>query len=277
MTKSSSSQDPRYNAVKHGLTARRLLLREEEVAEFAAFRDDWFREWCPRGQAECAAVYEMAEAQWRLLRISPIEAELLESLRHPDSEVGGLAAAFLGGKDADGNDLLRLARYRRTIERSYDRALHDLLLLHRARGVWSRPEVPQARAEPKDWLETVPACWRAEVAQAEPMPPRDEEAPTVTVESFVIGDQGEEIPSAEWERRQQEERIQAASDAVPVVSPSAPPPSQEAPAGPAIHTIPPQRPNPDILRNGRDFQDGFENLKPESHSEPTDLSLRHRR
>jgi len=273
MTESTETpRDPRYNALRHGLSARRLLLREEEAAEFAAFRDDLFREWCPRGQSECGAVYEMAEAQWRLMRCAPIEAELLESMRHPDVEMGGLAAAFLGGRDADGSALLRLARYRRTIERSYDRALRDLLLLHRGRNVWSRPEVPlPGGREPQDWVEVVHPRWRAEAAPAEAMPPLPEdEDPTVTVESFVIGEDGEQIPMAEYERREQAGRHAPAApeDAESPASPAAAP----APGAP-----PGDRTKADILQNGARLPDddpAFEGAQPAPPGRPRDPNRR---
>jgi hypothetical protein len=248
-------REPRLNAMRHGLTARAVLLREEEAEEFLALRDDFFRQWCPAGETECAQVHEMAEAQWRLLRCTPMESELLETLRDPEAPVGGLAAAFLGGHKGDGGDLLRLARYRRTIERSFDRALHNLLLLHRVRGVWSKPNLEEPEDE-ENW-EAPPSVnerWCGDVTHAQPRPQRDDNGNenefgnvTVTVERVIIGDDGEQIPGEEYHAREKAAREKAAREKRAQESGAAAEPD-EPPATAGAGG--PERPKADILRNG---------------------------
>jgi len=237
-------REPRFNALRHGLTARAILLREEEVEDFEGLRTDLFLQWRPAGETECAQVYDMVDAQWRLMRCSPTEAELLETLRDPDAPVGGLAAAFLGGREGGVDDLLKLARYRRTIERNFDRALHNLLLLHRARGVWSRPNLV-APEDQENWEAPPPVHerWRIPVTQAQPRPQREEDDNvTVTVERVIIGPDGEKIPWEEYlarEKAAQESEVPAEPDA-------------EGPAS-TVSTATPasqERPKADILRNG---------------------------
>jgi hypothetical protein len=254
-----TAREPRFNALRHGLTARTIMLGDEEAEQFESLRDDLFRQWRPLGESECGAVYEMAEAQWRLMRCSPMEAELLESLRDPDAPVGGLAAAFLGGREADGGALLRLMRYRTTIERSYDRALHNLLLLHRVRGVWSKPNLAEPEEGEEDPLESVNPRWCGRVAGAEPMARRedDDDNVTVTVERVIIGEDGEEIPREEYLANKQEgEESEAQSDS------NARPDARE-------------RPKPDILRNGTPQVD--ENSDRPGFSDPLSRAPRDRR
>jgi hypothetical protein len=247
-------REPRFNALRHGLTARAILLRDEEVEEFEGLRRDYFRQWCPAGETECGQVHDMVEMQWQLLRCSPMEAELLETLRDPGAPMGGLAAAFLGGRKGDGNDLLKLARYRRSIERSFDRAMHNLLLLHRVRGVWSKPNLK----EPEDmerWEAPPPVHerWCRAVTQAQPRPQRDDDEnefgnATVTVERVIIGDDGERIPWEEYLAREQ-----AAQDAQAPAKPAAEPAAGETASTDASRSV--ERPKADILRNGPAFVD----------------------
>ena len=244
------ARDPRFNALRHGLTARAILLREEEAEQFQSLRDDFFRQWCPAGETECSQVHEMAESQWLLLRCTPMESELLESLRDPDAPIGGLAAAFLGGRKGDGGDLLRIRRYRRSIERSFDRALHNLLLLHRVRGVWSRPNlVEPEEGEAFEFTVPVKERWLSPVTQAQPRPRRDDEDhefgnATVTVERVIIGPDGERIPWEEYLAREQ-----AAQE---TQAPAQPEGENPAPKNASQAAV---RPKADILRNGPDFED----------------------
>jgi len=258
-------RDPRFNALRHGLTARQLLIEGEEALAFESYRDDLFREWRPRGQAECAALHEMADAQWRLFRCSPIEAQLLQSLRDPDAPMGGLAAAFLGGSRAEDGALLRLARYRRTIERSYDRALHDLLLLHRARGVWSRPEIPATPDDaPEGPAASVHPRWRAPVAPAEAMLIEDDDSVVVTVERVDLDEFGRPVASKDHP---------AGADG-PGSGHGEGPAAQLAEEHGRRHseaTVPPLRPKPDILQNEpSDFDDEWGG--PGGFEPPGDLS-----
>jgi hypothetical protein len=251
--------------MRHGLTARAILLREEEAEQFEALRADFFQQWCPAGEAESSQVHELAEAQWRLLRCTPMEAELLESLRDPDAPKGGLAAAFLGGREADSGALLRLARYRRTIERSFDRALHNLLLLHRVRGVWSRPNLVAPEDE-ENWEPPSPVNerWSRPVTHAEPVPLPEASGDenefgnaTVTVQRVIIGEDGERIPWEEYLARQQaagesgaerDPGAEAASGAEMDTGAERASGSQETHSTESVEIR--NRPKADILRNG---------------------------
>jgi hypothetical protein len=115
------------------MTARRVLLGDEDAGAYRAFRDSLFRQWAPLGEVECFLVHRLAGIAWRLLRCPGIEAELLETLREPNAAAGGLARAFLRNVHADSGVMVRLARYETTLERAFYRALRTLWLLQMPR------------------------------------------------------------------------------------------------------------------------------------------------
>ena len=156
-----------------------------------------------------------------------------------------MAAAFLGGRQGGVDDLLKLARYRRTIERSYDRALHNLLMLHRVRGVWSRPNLVEPEDE-EHWEAPPPVKdrWTGPVTQAQPRPQReDEDDVSVTVQRVIIGENGERMSWEEYLAREK-----AAQESQKPSAPEGTEPAAEEPASGTARRV--ERPKADILRNG---------------------------
>jgi hypothetical protein len=235
---------PGGNALKHGLRARAVLLRGEEGEAYAALRDALFEQWSPRGEAEGLLVQRMAECAWRLMRCAEIEAELLETLRDPERERGGLARAFLrhayepGGHDP----LARLVRYETAIERSFYRAARLLRLLQ-------MPWREAARAEPGDGargterlrIRPPSELWRVKPRAAQPLEPADRgsaEGGLVEVEEAILdGEEGPE-PLAEGDAADREEASLQEEDHA----------SGEDGGGP-------MRPNPDKFPNGTADED----------------------
>jgi len=105
------------NAVRHGLTARHAVVRDDEHEEFAAFRDDLHEQIAPQGALETVAFEELLHAAWNLRRFRRLEAEAwtgaIEEFKKPET------AALLD----------RLARYQARAQRAYSRALAELRLL----------------------------------------------------------------------------------------------------------------------------------------------------
>jgi hypothetical protein len=201
---------PGGNALKHGLRARTVLLRGEEGEAYCALRDALFEQWSPRGEAEGLLVQRMAECAWRLMRCAEIEAELLETLRDPERERGGLAGAFLrhayepGGHDP----LARLVRYETAIERSFYRAARLLSLLRMPWREGARPS-PGDGAGQGERAPTRPPSelWRAEPRAAQPLEAADRgsaEGGLVEVEEAILdGEEGPE-PLAEGDAADRE-------------------------------------------------------------------------
>lgn len=111
------------NAVRHGLTARRLVLRDDERAEFDALQSALLKEFNPEGPTENILFQELLQAAWNLHRIAGIEAELCS----------GGAADFTDPATAAALD--RLGRYQSRNQRAYYKALNELRKLQTNRAV----------------------------------------------------------------------------------------------------------------------------------------------
>src|SRR5579884_2095962 len=64
------------NALKHGLTAKHLVVRDDEREEFESFRDSLFDELAPQGAVETITFHELLHAAWSLHRFRRLEAEI---------------------------------------------------------------------------------------------------------------------------------------------------------------------------------------------------------
>jgi hypothetical protein len=105
------------NAVKHGLTSTRLVIREDEREEFETFRDGLLAEASPQGAFERIAFEELLHAAWNLRRFRRLEAEASTGSLD-DFKNAGTAAL-----------LERLARYQARAQRAYTRAWKELRTL----------------------------------------------------------------------------------------------------------------------------------------------------
>lgn len=125
------------NALRHGLTARELIVREDERADFETLRDEILAELAPEGAVETITFHELLHAAWNLHRYRRLEAE-----------------SFVGAADPLHDDrsdafLERLARYQARAQRAYYRALKELRILQTNRALRAfklaeedEPEVP---------------------------------------------------------------------------------------------------------------------------------------
>ncbi len=111
------------NAVRHGLTAKHLVVREDEREEFAAMRDRLLAELDPQGAVENVTFNELLHAAWNLHRFRRIEAEC--SLGTLDDFTNPQTAAVLD----------RLTRYQARAQRAYYRALAELRTLQTNRAL----------------------------------------------------------------------------------------------------------------------------------------------
>jgi hypothetical protein len=65
-----------FNALKHGLTGRQVVLPGENPAEFDAFRSDLIAELSPKGVVQSLLAEHIAVTWWRLMRIPQLESAL---------------------------------------------------------------------------------------------------------------------------------------------------------------------------------------------------------
>ena len=115
--KARSSQ----NSIKHGLSSRGFVVRDDETGEFEQLRDSLYRQVAPRGALEITLFRRLLHATWNLHRIERLEAELFHDNIDPLADPS---------HDAQ---LDRLARYQSRFERSYYRALRELRTIQTGR------------------------------------------------------------------------------------------------------------------------------------------------
>jgi hypothetical protein len=111
------------NAVRHGLTAQHLVVREDEREVFETFRKDLHAELDPQGAIEQATFEELLHAAWNLKRFRRLESEA--SLGTLDDFTDSQTTAVLD----------RLSRYQSRAQRAYYKALAELRALQTNRAL----------------------------------------------------------------------------------------------------------------------------------------------
>ncbi len=136
------------NALRHGLTAKKLVIFDESEDDFAAFHDEMRGTLAPRGPIEEHLAERVILCAWRLRRVSRVEAALMTAgaerrLWRPSDRVSDVAldAAF-----AERGGLTALTRYEMALERAFYRALHEL----------ERWQTRRPRAAEKDETKPIP-------------------------------------------------------------------------------------------------------------------------
>jgi len=133
------------NALKHGLLAEHILIRDESQADFDAFRDAIIEHLAPEGPVEALLGERIITAAWRLRRAVRLERDVIHTgldkkIRNIemfpannrgelDPTLSTIASDILRQTDAYG----KLSRYEAHLERSMYRALHELQRLQVAR------------------------------------------------------------------------------------------------------------------------------------------------
>jgi hypothetical protein len=101
------------NSVKHGLTSKSALIAGEDPGEYHAHTDQYFAEHNPTTIDEKFLVKQMSDSMWRLNRIQRLEAAIFEK-SEKSPEANPLS------------ELLKLARYQKSLESTYFRAGREL-------------------------------------------------------------------------------------------------------------------------------------------------------
>ncbi len=123
------------NAVRHGLTARHPVIRDDEHKEFAALHRSLSQELDPQGVLETLVFQEILHAAWNLQRFSRIEAEVST----------GAAEDFSDPKITPVLD--RLARYQARAQRAFYKAQAELRVLQTNRALRSFKLTEEEEAE----------------------------------------------------------------------------------------------------------------------------------
>src|SRR5215467_5040572 len=111
------------NARTHGLTAKHLVIRDDEREAFESLRDGLLAELDPQGAVERLTFDEILHAAWNLHRFRTIEAEV--GLGTLDDFTDPQTTAVLD----------RLTRYQARAQRAYYRALQELRTLQTNRAL----------------------------------------------------------------------------------------------------------------------------------------------
>ena len=123
------------NALRHGLTARHLVIRDDEHEEFAALQNALSEELAPQGAMEAIVFQELLHAAWNLQRFRRIEAEVsrgaIEDFTDP----------------ATTTVLDRLTRYQARALRARQKALQELRVLQTNRALRAVKLTGQEAAE----------------------------------------------------------------------------------------------------------------------------------
>ena len=109
------------NALKTGLTGQTVLLPTEDVTVYQAFLDSLFTQWAPATDEENRLTQTIADTEWRLARIAPLEAGIFAvgHLEQPDW--------FFAETDKQKREFLMNAK----IQLLYEKPLKNLALQER--------------------------------------------------------------------------------------------------------------------------------------------------
>ena len=137
-----------WNALRHGLTGKRVVVPEESAEEFEALRDAVIEDLRPRGPVEMVIAERVAAGAWRMRRAVRVEGEMMEGVLRRERQMHNgpfddLRLASLGealvSEFGRGRAFENLRRYEVQIERSFYRGLKSL--------VWMRAVKRQAVKE----------------------------------------------------------------------------------------------------------------------------------
>src|SRR5437764_7495078 len=70
----------RFNALKHGLDAKSVIIPGEDPAEYEALAAEYREEFQPATPSETFHVDSMIRADWQKRRLQPVETELYQTI-----------------------------------------------------------------------------------------------------------------------------------------------------------------------------------------------------
>lgn len=134
----------KYNAIKHGLLSREVLIEGESEAELVSLGKKLRSELVPETEFELVLVDRITANVWRLRRVMVIEKEMMEDDRTKENYMSGGTFLEPLGKAlshdfANYDTYGKLIRYEASIERGIYKALHELERLQARRNGESVP------------------------------------------------------------------------------------------------------------------------------------------
>ena len=151
--KSNSSR----NAIRHGLCSDLVVLPHEDKAAFEELRQSYLDRFRPADHLESGLIEKMANATWRLNRLTGIETKTLEeqllltakkmALQLLETTPEEQLAWVFDHVANNSTTLTLLLRYRSSYNREFDKSLKQLQDLQKQRRAQQQPEM---RSEPKN-------------------------------------------------------------------------------------------------------------------------------
>ena len=128
----------RYNAIKHGLLSKEVLLEGEDEKVLIEIGKRLRYELDPQTELELVLVDRITANVWRLRRVMQIEREMMDDDRFTTDYLGKTTEKNLGealSYDFSNYDTYgKLIRYETSIEKGIFKALHELQRLQAARN-----------------------------------------------------------------------------------------------------------------------------------------------
>ena len=133
----------RFNALKHGIDARSLVIPGEDPTELEALALDYHQQFNPQGPLEDYLVGTIVQSDWNRRRYTRIEGQVLQA------QLAALGATAETPLDAfTGAAAQLIFRRLAAAERSYFRALKELRRAQRERSAAEEAEAESPAAEP---------------------------------------------------------------------------------------------------------------------------------
>ena len=145
-------QAVRLNALKHGLSARTIVLPGEDGDEFQQLCDDLEARWQPQDRTEQYLVEKMAICQWQQARGYKREVQILSNMQ-----------AYTSFRE---KELFRLVDLRQRLERVYSKCLAELRSLQKQRRQEQQEAEPTKQTQPEQSPDP-PEAYMPETPQAE--------------------------------------------------------------------------------------------------------------
>jgi hypothetical protein len=121
----------KMNAVKHGLSAKALVLEGEDPRQFEALRAGLEADFEPETVVERELVVELAGCFWRQRRVPIVEAQIMRSY----AGYGSYSSLALAFKQQNEDSLGRLSRHQAGLLNAITRILNLLHALRASRGM----------------------------------------------------------------------------------------------------------------------------------------------
>jgi hypothetical protein len=133
----SGKNTSKYNATKHGLTGKQIVIAGEDPVEFEDLIAGLFELHAPKNEHESMLVQQIAASWWRLHRAYRTERSIVEQL--------GEEAIFMD--DAASKKYRNFTRHLNAIERQWRSATNELKQIQKLRD---RPQAPKLTME--EWV-----------------------------------------------------------------------------------------------------------------------------